>query len=68
MRAVFVFGVMLWELFHSRLVWRQNKVSRELEVQPDFPSFPGYCPWKYAELARVCLLEDYTLRPSFEQV
>lgn len=36
---------MLWELFHSRLVWRQNRATKELEVQSDFPSFPPYCPW-----------------------
>eukprot|EP00803_Ostreobium_quekettii_P010595 evm.model.scf_1357.3 EVM.evm.TU.scf_1357.3 scf_1357:31823-34903(-) len=61
---VFSFGVLMWELYHSRKCYQASNAG--MQYHPRFPKFPTVCPLLYAMLCVVCLSPKPEDRPDFD--
>ncbi|CAD7699863.1 unnamed protein product [Ostreobium quekettii] len=64
---VFSFGVLMWEMYHSRKCYQATQNSG-MQYHPRFPKFPTVCPLLYAMLCVVCLSPKPEDRPDFNFV
>ena len=65
---VHAFGILLWEVYHSRPVYVRDQQTQQYQPHPKFPRFPLSCPLPYALLTGLCLAPGAEQRPTFGHV